>query len=536
MQMSSSLFTKRGVSPLRADVLSITLVIHILGLALPLTLLQIYDRILPGQSFGTTTVLVVGVAIAILLDAFLRYGRAKLFIDAGAKYEAQMLVGFFDRLLKADLRQVEEKGADHITNTARSISKVKDLFSGQTITALYEVPFVFVYIALIAYIAGWLAWIPTILFLVTLLMTLGLSRTVSSSEESAVSLEADRSKLSWSIGMGMNYFKSMAAESDIARKFSSVNQKYLSSNSKHEAQTAFLNENSSLVSQLSTVLIVVFGAQEVISGNMTTGALAAATLLSGRSIAPCMAGISLITRLGHLRREMREIDAFAKLPSTINHKAAEPSVSLGEQVSLTLSGKLIPDGHFDITSGTVLHVTGDDSCQVSHLLADIAALSNRTATKIEANGSPLEDISRQAYRKRVMYVPRTTTLLPGSILNNLTLYDPRYNANARLYADKMGLSPVLDKMKNGILTEVGQASNDVLDQGIYQRIAIIRALVREPSVLILDNAASGLDMDGLKRLAAVIEELKGKTTVIVASSKPQLIHACTDKLALAEVR
>ena len=532
MQTGGKLFNKDTYNLLRFDVLSITLIIHTLGLALPLTLLQVYDRILPGQSYGTTTVLVIGVAIAILLDAFLRYGRAKLFIDEGAKYESQMLVGLFSRLLNSDIRQIELRGANYISDTARSISKIKDLFSGQTILALYEVPFIFVYIALIAYIAGWLAWIPTLLFLVTLLVTLGLKKQVEADGELTTELENERSKLSWSIGMGLNYFKSMAAESDIARRFSSVNQKFLTANSAFERKNAFLNENASLISQLSTVLIVVFGAQEVISGELTTGALAAATLLSGRSIAPSMAGISLITRLSHLKRETNKLEELTTLAPL--SPDATLTINNDESVSLKLTGDLIPANSLFIEHGEIVHVTGQDSSMVSHLLADIAGLGERTGTQILINNHPQNQIIRENYRKHVMYVPRITTLVPGSILNNLTLYDPRYNAAAREYADKLGLTPVLDKMKNGILTEVGQASHDVLDQGIEQRIAIIRALVRQPSVLLLDNAASGIDMDGLKRLAAVIDALKGHTTVLMATSKPELVSVCTNTLELVE--
>lgn len=534
MRVSYPFFRTEALSALRADALIITLVIHTLGLALPLSLLQIYDRILPGQSYGTTTILVIGVAIAISLDAFLRYGRSKLFIDAGAKYESEMLVSLFARLLNSDIRQIEEHGAHHITDTTRSISKIKDLLSGQTIISLYEVPFVFVYIGLIAYIAGWLAWIPTILFAITLAITLSVKSKIEADDRLTSELESERSKLSWSIGLGMNYFKAMAAEPDISRKFSSVNQKYLSSNSELETKNSFLNENASLISQLSTVLIVVFGAQEVISGNLTTGALAAATLLSGRSIAPCMAGIGLITRIAQLKGEMKKITELANLPSVMDGADSEKVEELGEQLLLTLRGKLIPNNTIEIKQGQVVHFTGRNSSMVSYLLGDIAGLGVRTSTEIILNGHNIQSINSHTYREHVMYVPRTTTLLPGSILNNLTLFDPRYNESARDYASKLGLTPLLNKMKNGILTEVGQASLDILDQGVYQRIAIIRALVREPSILLLDNAASGIDIDGLKRLASVIEELRGRTTILLSTSKSELIKVCSDTIELVE--
>jgi ABC-type bacteriocin/lantibiotic exporter with double-glycine peptidase domain len=131
-------------------------------------------------------------------------------------------------------------------------------------------------------------------------------------------------------------------------------------------------------------------------------------------------------------------------------------------------------------------------------------------------------------------VPRLSTLLPGSILNNLTLYDPRYNASARSYTEKLGLTAHINNLRNGILTEVGPAAAEQLNEGAYQRISLIRALVRQPSILLLDHAAAGLDMDGLKRLAAVLDELRGMTTVIIATRKAPLIDACDRSIRIRE--
>ncbi|MEJ2317255.1 MAG: ABC transporter transmembrane domain-containing protein [Gammaproteobacteria bacterium] len=153
---------------MRPDLLAVSLVIHLLGLALPLALLQVYDRILPSQSFGTATLLISGVAIAILLDAFLRYGRSRIFIDLGARYEARMTVALFERLLRADITDLERRGSAWINEAVRSVAKIRDISTGQAALALYELPFVFVYIGLIAYVAGWLAWIPLVLFVVAL--------------------------------------------------------------------------------------------------------------------------------------------------------------------------------------------------------------------------------------------------------------------------------------------------------------------------------------------------------------------------------
>ena len=131
-----------------------------------------------------------------------------------------------------------------------------------------------------------------------------------------------------------------------------------------------------------------------------------------------------------------------------------------------------------------------------------------------------------------MLVTRQLALVPGSILNNLTLYDPRYNASVAEYSSALGLQSHIDKLRNGILTEVGPGTAEHLDEGIYQRIAIIRALLRQPRILLLDHAASGIDIDGIKRLAELLKSLQGKTTVLIATYKEPLIAACNRSILI----
>ena len=123
----------------RSDLVITTIVIHLLALALPLALLQIYDRILPSQSYGTTVMLVIGVATAIICEALLRYGRMSLFARYAARYEAQTLFDVFKRLLRTDIDKVERMGIASVMDSVRAVSTVRDWWSGSAAVGLYEV-------------------------------------------------------------------------------------------------------------------------------------------------------------------------------------------------------------------------------------------------------------------------------------------------------------------------------------------------------------------------------------------------------------
>jgi ATP-binding cassette, subfamily C, bacterial LapB len=193
----------KGTDPRRPELVAISLVIHLLALALPLSLLQIYDRILPSQSFGTAVFLVIGVGIAILLEAMLRYGRTALFAHIAAKYESEATTKIFDHLLKADINAVEKLGTASVIDGVRSVAQVRDIWSGSAAAAFYEVPFVFVYIGLIAYIGGWLAIIPLLLFLMALGMTLLVKGATERALLNVEAADSKRRNLMWAAFAGL---------------------------------------------------------------------------------------------------------------------------------------------------------------------------------------------------------------------------------------------------------------------------------------------------------------------------------------------
>ncbi len=131
-------------------------------------------------------------------------------------------------------------------------------------------------------------------------------------------------------------------------------------------------------------------------------------------------------------------------------------------------------------------------------------------------------------------MPRQAALVPGSVLDNLIFFDSRYSAEARAYAEQLGLTALLSGQHHGLLTNIGVAGAETLDEGVYQRIALVRALIRAPRILLLDHAGSGLDLDGQQRLATVLAEKRGEMTVIMATAKAPLMAIADRQLMLAE--
>ncbi|SIQ86941.1 ABC transporter transmembrane domain-containing protein [Aquipseudomonas alcaligenes] len=518
---------------LRGDLLLVTAVIHVLALALPLALLHIYDRILPSQSYGTALVLVLGVGLAIVLEAFLRFGRVMLFSRFAARYEAQTYLGALESLLNADVQSVERRGAPAVIDALRSIGQVRDFWSGQAGAALYETPFALLYLALIAYIGGWLVAVPLVLFLCGVALAARWSRTIADLAGQAEERDWQRRALAWSSLSGLADIKSAGAEGQVAAIYRRLNASYMQRTASLETLQGWVRENAQAISQLATVLVVAWGAVEVVHGRLSTGALAACTMLVGRAVGPVMASLGYWAQLARISAAQAKVDDLlgteiqGRSPTPVSGESAP--IAVGE-LTLTAPGWFA--GPLRIEAGEIVHVRSASATDASHLLSVIAGLTRDERIQVLLDGQPIERFARADYARAVALVTRHPALVPGSILNNLTLFDPRCNGEVKHFCELLGLQPYLDRLRHGVLTEVGLGKAEHLDEGISQRIALIRGLLRKPRILLLDHAASGLDLDGIKRLAEVLRSLQGNTTVLLVSHKEALVAACTRQMVI----
>lgn len=522
-----------GGLALRPDVLAVSLVLHFLGLALPLALLQIYDRILPAQAYGTAVFLVTGVGIAIVLEAVLRYGRQAMFANIGARYEAQATMQALDRLQLADITEIERRGGAVVADALRAVAQVRDFWSGQAGAALYELPFVLVYIVVIGYVGGWLAIIPLVLLLAAVGVARQQNPSIAAGAEALERAERQRHDFTWTSFAALNYLKAIGAEGAVSALWRRINSRYLAQSADLETRMGWLRENAAAFGQLSTVLIVAFGAGSVVAGELTTGALAACTMLAGRSIGPAMASLGYWSQLARIGVAQARVDDLLALPDNSalgGSKATATAVVSRGEIRIE-AAELFPAA-VTIPAGEVVHLDTANTPLASRLLTAISGMSHDPGIRVTVDGRELVEYSRDSYRDSVMLVSRHLALVPGSILNNLTLYNPRYNADVQALCEALGLQTHLDKLRQGVLTEVGPATAESLDEGITQRIAIIRALLRKPRILLLDHAASGIDLDGVKRLAEMLKSMQGHTTVLIATYKEPLIAACNRSLTL----
>jgi ABC-type bacteriocin/lantibiotic exporter with double-glycine peptidase domain len=290
---------------------------------------------------------------------------------------------------------------------------------------------------------------------------------------------------------------------------------------------AVLSENGALLAQLSTIGILTAGAFMVVAGELTTGGLAACTLLAGRSVGPTMGALLYLSRRGQRLEAEERIDKVLSLPLApvwAGDESGEKRPFAGG--AIVLSGQVLHrhGGSVSIPQGTFVHVDVPNSPVSSMTLGTIARLEDSLGLSVTFDGRPSSAYDPSSFRQGMTLAGARGDLIRGTLLDNLTLFSPRYEAEAIELSDRLGLGVFIDSLRQGFMTPIGPGGANIVSSGIAARIGLVRALVRRPHVLCLDNADDSLDLEGVRRLCDVLKELKGRTTVFIVSSAPALLQ------------
>ncbi|GIU37547.1 ATP-binding cassette domain-containing protein [Shewanella schlegeliana] len=497
--------------------------INLLSLALPFTLLQIYDRILPNQGYGTASVLASAVAVAILLELLLRFARSWVLASSAANFELKTTTRVVSALMQSDYHHVEALGTGKVSSGLASIAAMREIYSGQALVALMDFPFVLIFLSLVAYIGGPLVFIPIAVWGLIGGLVYFIGKKLTQATQDLAITDSERSRMLILVLSGLTTAKALAMESRLASSYSEINYRRLAQQQQVDWLSSKLQELIQGASQGTTLLIVLIGCLEVLNGTLTTGGLAACSILAGRAIAPLSAIISLRSRLAQAKTAMSHVETLAQLPreSFKGSKQYQQKLPLGpikfEAAASQQVGARINHFNLEIPAGSLVTVTSDPLTHASLLLSVVGAFHHLEQGTIYIDGIAQLEHNANEYRQSVTYVPPWPTLFAGSLLENMTMFRPEKEALAMEIAERIGLTMSIAKLPSGYQTEVGVSDSQMLNKGAIKLIAIVRALVQSPSILLLDEPMISLDADSQARVISLIKQYRGRSTILCAS-------------------
>lgn len=518
------------------DLMLASLFINLLSLAMPLTLLQVYDRIIPNSASGTLILLVVGIGTALLLECMLRLGRSYVSGWMGARFEHMAGCAALERLLSTNIVDFEREGSGAHLERFSSLNSLKEFYAGQAVLALCDLPFAIVFLAAISWLAGWLVLVPIALILLFALSALLVGRKLRKAIESRTMADDRRFNFIIEVLTGIHTVKSMAMEEQMMRRYERLQEHCAEGNYDVARASTGAVSVGSLFSQLTMFMVVGFGSLLVIDGQLTVGGLAACTMLAGRAMQPLQKAVGVWTRFQSIRIARERLSKiFAMRPEAPAGLPKLPPVrGTVELENITFSygknrdGEQLPDIFRDVSlriePGETVGICGGNASGKTTLLYMMMGALKPIQGRVLIDGQDLSGFDPISIRAQIAYLPQSGLLFNGTILENVTMFREELAPVALDMARLLGLDSVVAHMPLGYDTKIGDGVGDALPRGIRQRIAIARALVDKPRILLFDEANTAMDGAGDAMLRHLLERLKGQVTLVLVTPRPSLLN------------
>lgn len=523
-------------------VLVATLLVTLLALALPIMLLQIYDRILPNAAGGTLAVLAAAVAGAVLLEALLRQLRGRILARVAATSEAQAHRQAMRRLLRAPLAALEDQGNGYYAERLSAIGTLREAWSGPALQAMLDLPFALLYLLGMWYLAGQLVLVPLALLGGIALLAALTGRRVRRAAQELALAEERRFNFLFDTLHGVNAIKILGAEPLLERRYDRLQSGSAALRRTLGRATAAGQEGGLLLAQLATIGVAAMGARMVLEGQLSVGGLGACTMLVGRSMQPLLGGIALWSRLQSLAEARRRVAEIGALPQ--ERQPDRPPLQVWQgRLALQAVGyhspghaaPLLRDATLVVEPGELVGIAGANGSGRSTLLRLMAGDLRPGSGRVRVDGQDLAEADLASARRQVALVPADVALVRGTLLQNLTLHQPGLEAAALRLAGELGLDQVASGLPGGWHTPVGIAAMP-LSRGAVQRIGLVRALVEEPHILLLDDITTQIDADGDLRLARLLAQLRGRVTVVIVTHRRSILSAAGRVLEIRDAR
>ena len=512
------------------QVLIASLMLNLLALALPLFIMNVYDKVIPNLSFVTLWTLALGVGLAVGGDLVLRTLRLSIVETLGQRIDLKVGSTIYRHAL--DLRLIERPGgAAGLAARIRDYETVRDFFASSTFVAFFDLLFIVIFLGVLYAIVGPLALLPTAAIPVVLIIALISRAAIGRTAEQAVRLSSDRQTVLMESLHGVETIKTLNAEPLMQRAWETAIAATARVTGRARFWANFATNTTIFLQQAVSVGIIVWGVFLIFDGTITIGALIAASILSSRAMAPLSAISQATFRLQYIVKSIRALNAVMDMnverPPVLRSALAVKQASL-ELVDVTYT---YPDVEvpalnaisLSISPGENVALLGRVGSGKTTLGKVISGLIQPQTGVVRIDGFGLNQYDRSELREGIGYLPQRCDLFTGTLRENLmmgALDADQQRIEAALYYS--GLDEFVASNSAGLDMEIRE-NGSRLSGGQAQALALARVLLKSPKLLFLDEPTNAMDQEMERRVTARLKELNdGGTTLILCTHRQSL--------------
>jgi ATP-binding cassette, subfamily C, bacterial LapB len=522
---------------------AMTFVINLVALLVPLFIMLIYDKVIGTKSLDSLPLLLSGVAILIVADLVLRFLRAKILGAVAGRMDYLIGVETFKQLLYLPPINTERSTVSAQLAQLKQFDSVRDFFTGTNAGIVLELPFVLLFLVIIAILSGPIAFVPLLMvfcYIITAMLIIpNLNRKIDRSGKA----RSNKQRMLIQTFAGRKEIKAIGGESVWRERFREVCGEAIISNYDTFVINAFMNNLAQAMMTTTGLAVLSLGALAVIESTMSIGALIATMALVWRVLSPLQGAFLSISKFQQTFKSMKQINQLMKMPverSDLNNgmkiKDMQGHIRL-DRVSFRYGADQDPallGVSVEIKPGELIAIVGYTGSGKSTLLKMIAGMYKPQGGAIYLDNIDMRQLNVMELRRAIAYVPQDTKLFHGTIAQNMRLGNGlATDADLRIAAEKAGVLDDILVLPEGFNTRLSDNAAEKYPHGFLRSLSIARAFVSPANIVLFDEPGASLDFESDTRFMNQLRKLKGQCTMIMVSHRPSHIRLA-DKVILMQ--
>jgi subfamily B ATP-binding cassette protein HlyB/CyaB len=511
--------------PLR-DVLIASFFLQLMGLVSPIFFQLVIDKVLVHQSLTTLDVLAIGLAVVLVWETLLSGLRNWLFAHSTNRVDAELSASMFRHLLNLPLSYFEARRVGDSVARVRELERIREFLTSNAVTVVIDLFFTIVFFAVMYLYSPMLTLVVALSIPVYAAISILITPPLRERLDEKFRRGAENQAFLVESVTGIGTLKAMAVEPQMRDKWEKQFAGYTGTGFQVATLANWGNHLIQIVSKLTTVAILYFGARAVIAGDLSVGSLVAFNMLSGRVAAP-------ILRLSQLWQDFQQVRISVERLGDVLNAPAEPEHNPNRASLPAIKGRIefdkvrfryradAPEAlrgvSLAIQAGEMLGIVGPSGSGKSTLTKLVQRLYVPEQGRVLVDGVDLALVDPAWLRRQIGVVLQENILFNRTVRENIALSDPTMPMERVMAAAEMaGAHEFILALPNGYDTIIDERGNN-LSGGQRQRMAIARALVGNPRILILDEATSALDAESEEIIQTNLRQIaKGRTVIIIA--------------------
>ncbi|NGT18699.1 type I secretion system permease/ATPase [Achromobacter insolitus] len=513
------------------DALIAALLINLFAMAMPLFTMNVYDRVVPNNAVETLWVLAIGITLVVIFNMILSTARSHVVDSASKRVDVRLSAQIMERVL--DLRlEGRPVSVGSFAANLRSFESIRDFIASATITTLVDLPFILLFLLALAWISPWMVLPPLVAIVLILLVSLAAQARMESLTMASFQASSQRNATLVEALTGLESVKTLNAQGSIQRNWERATEYIALTGGKLKLISSSTVGFVQAVQQLVSISVVIIGVYQAQESAISMGGIIAASMIAGRCLAPLGQVAGLLMQYQNARTSLGSIDNYMKLPverpaeAEFLHRPVFHGGIEFRDVTFAYPGSKQPvlkKVSFKLKPGEKVGIIGRIGSGKTTLEKLALALYQPTEGAVLLDGVDVRQIDPADVRRAIGHVPQDPLLFYGSLKHNLAMGAPYADdASILAAANLAGVTDFANLHPDGFDMVIGERGES-LSGGQRQSVAVARALINDPPILLLDEPSSNMDHQSEAQLRKRLGEASATKTILLVTHRTALL-------------